>query len=115
MSTQFGGKDKQRHAFYGARWVKARNHWLMVNPLCVFCSHKGIVRAASVVDHIVPHRGDYDRFWDMSNWQSLCRGCHDLKTRDEIAGRRTGFERIGGCDADGMPTDPRHPWAASNS
>ena len=32
------------------------------------------------VDHIIPHRGDPELFWDRSNWQALCKNCHDRKT-----------------------------------
>lgn len=38
---------------------------------------------ATVVDHIIPHRGDNKLFWDKSNWQSLCKRCHDKKTMTE--------------------------------
>ena len=33
-----------------------------------------------VIDHIIPHRGDPILFWDRSNWQPLCKDCHDHKT-----------------------------------
>lgn len=74
--------------------------------------------AATVVDHIAPHKlgdakssGDPERiaaawklFWDRSNWQSLCKFCHDsTKQRMEKSGRI-------GCDAGGKPLDPRHHW-----
>lgn len=45
-----------------------------------------IVEAASVVDHIVPHKGDQKLFWRRSNWQSLCKRCHDVKTATEDGG-----------------------------
>ena len=35
---------------------------------------------ATVVDHIIPHRGDRKLFWDESNWQSLCERHHNEKT-----------------------------------
>lgn len=38
---------------------------------------------ATVVDHIIPHRGDQKLFWDQRNWQSLCKQCHDRKTLTE--------------------------------
>ena len=39
---------------------------------------------ATVVDHIEPHKGDEMLFWmRSSNWQSLCRLCHELKTKYE--------------------------------
>jgi 5-methylcytosine-specific restriction endonuclease McrA len=28
---------------------------------------------ATIVDHIKPHRGDQNLFWDQTNWQALCR------------------------------------------
>jgi len=45
--------------------------------------HGDRVVAASVVDHIVAHRGDYELMWDSANWQPLCAGCHGLKTARE--------------------------------
>lgn len=30
-----------------------------------------------------PHRGDQKLFWDESNWQALCKPCHDRKTWTE--------------------------------
>ena len=41
---------------------------------------EGRYRKATVVDHIIPHRGDDALFWDQSNWQALCKKCHDKKT-----------------------------------
>jgi 5-methylcytosine-specific restriction protein A len=38
------------------------------------------VRAASLVDHRRPHRGNLVLFWDNSNWQSMAKDCHDKKT-----------------------------------
>ncbi|WP_400245601.1 HNH endonuclease [Niallia sp. JL1B1071] len=43
----------------------------------------GKLEKATVVDHIVPHRGDQDLFWDETNWQPLCKSCHDRKTMTE--------------------------------
>lgn len=61
---------------YGSRWQKARRRFLQQYPLCVMCETAGRVSAATVVDHIVPHRGDQQKFWDVSNWQALCAFCH---------------------------------------
>ena len=68
---------------YDSRWQRARVHYLRVHPLCVRCQDAGKVTAASVVDHIIPHKGDKQLFWDISNWQSLCKQCHDTKTAKE--------------------------------
>ena len=37
----------------------------------------------TVVDHIIPHRGDQKLFWDRSNWQPLCEHHHNVKTMTE--------------------------------
>jgi 5-methylcytosine-specific restriction protein A len=65
---------------YGHGWRKARLEWLAENPICRECERKGRTSAASVVDHVIPHRGDQRLFWSRRNWQSLCKPCHDLKT-----------------------------------
>ena len=68
---------------YDNRWRKARKRYLNVHPLCVKCFDKDILVKATVVDHIIPHRGDAVLFWDEANWQSLCKPCHDRKTWKE--------------------------------
>ena len=65
---------------YNQRWRTERKYYLAMHPICVECEKNGRIKAASVVDHIVPHRGDYKRFWDRRNWQPLCKRCHDSKT-----------------------------------
>ena len=37
---------------------------------------------------IVPHRGDWGKFIDPTNHQSLCKTCHDRKTAREQAEER---------------------------
>lgn len=74
---------------YGYRWQKAREVWLGQHPLCVYCERQGRVTAGTVVDHIKPHRGDQDLFWDQRNWQTLCKPCHDtVKQAEEAAAVR---------------------------
>ena len=68
---------------YGSRWQRARLAYLQQHPLCVQCQNAGRITPADVVDHIIPHRGDKELFWDSSNWQPLCKKCHDTKTREE--------------------------------
>ena len=65
---------------YGNTWQRARKQYLTAHPLCVKCMAEGRYVRATVVDHIVPHRGDKSLFWDQNNWQSLCKACHDKKT-----------------------------------
>lgn len=71
---------------YGARWRRAREVYLQNNPLCVMCEAEGELTPATVVDHRIPHKGNYELFWDVSNWQSLCKQCHDRKTVKEDGG-----------------------------
>ena len=68
---------------YGSRWQKASRRYLAANPLCAQCMKEGRYVRATVVDHIVPHRGDQKLFWDENNWQALCKRCHDRKTGRE--------------------------------
>ena len=73
---------------YGYRWQQYRVRFLDAHPLCVMCQSSGLVVAASVVDHITPHRGDHRLFWDPKNHQALCKACHDgAKQRLERASR----------------------------
>lgn len=69
------------------------------------CAEQGRITAATVVDHITPHRGDPVLFWDEQNWQGLCVPHHNsTKQAEEKRGHTTG------CDVQGMPVDPNHPW-----
>ena len=65
---------------YDARWQRAREAFLKRNPLCAQCLRENRLTPATVVDHIVPHRGDEKLFWDEANWQPLCAECHNRKT-----------------------------------
>lgn len=71
---------------YGWQWQKARAAYLAANPLCVHCQAEGRDELATVVDHVVPHKGDETLFWDEANWQSLCGTCHNRKTVMEDGG-----------------------------
>lgn len=70
---------------YGSRWQRESKRYLESHPLCVQCMKETPPRytKATVVDHIIPHRGDKTLFWDRSNWQALCKRCHDSKTGRE--------------------------------
>jgi len=68
---------------YDRRWQKARKSYLEAHPLCVECMKNGRFVQATVVDHIIPHRGNQQLFWDQSNWQALCEHHHNLKTGNE--------------------------------
>lgn len=71
---------------YDSHWAKARKHYLAAHPLCVMCEQRGRLTPATVVDHIIAHKGDKSRFWDSDNWRSLCAPCHNARTAREDGG-----------------------------
>jgi 5-methylcytosine-specific restriction endonuclease McrA len=67
---------------YTAEWDREAKAHLRANPLCLYCQVGAFgepqrVSAATLVDHIEPHRGDKELFWRRSNWASCCKPCHD--------------------------------------
>ena len=90
---------------YGRAWRAARAAFLAEHPTCVYCERAGKLTAAEVVDHITPHKDDPAVFWDRSKWQALCKRCHDSIKQAEDRG-----SGLRGCDARGVPLDPRHHW-----
>ena len=79
-------RDQKSKKLYRYRWQKTSKYFLSHNPLCVECKKNDKVTAATVTDHIIPHKGDKKLFWDRSNWQALCKRCHDKKTAKEDGG-----------------------------
>ena len=78
---------KVRNKLYNtARWRRESKAYKAANPLCVECMRVGRVTAVAVTDHTIPHKGNEQLFWDQSNWQSLCKQCHDRKTATEDGG-----------------------------
>jgi len=104
MATVRGNPVAWENFYKTARWQRLRKHQLKAEPLCRFCLERGIVTAANVVDHVVPHRGNWTEFVT-GKLQSLCEPCHrSAKRQIELRGYR--------CDigVDGLPTDPNHPF-----
>lgn len=85
----------------GAAWQKLRADVLAEQPLCVDCASRGLTVAATDVDHKDGNPGNNDR----ENLQPLCHPCHSRKTAADH-GKRVAM----GCDAQGQPLDPDHPW-----
>ena len=79
---------------YTWAWTKARNAYLRDHPLCVMCIAAKRVTAANVVDHIIPHQGNQELFWDESNWQALCKLHHDTD-KAEQEGRHAARAKFG--------------------
>jgi 5-methylcytosine-specific restriction enzyme A len=76
-----------RQRGYDGRWEAARALHLAASPLCRYCELDGRLEAATLVDHLYPHRGDMRVFWFASWWISSCAVCH--------SGFKQGVERKG--------------------
>jgi 5-methylcytosine-specific restriction enzyme A len=90
--------------FYNSkRWKHRRKQQLQAHPLCVLCLQGGRITAATVADHVIPHRGNAELFYH-GDLQSLCDHCHN-KTKKDL--ETIGYTRTIGLD--GWPTHPNHP------
>lgn len=97
-----------RKLYNTRRWRDIRASQLCHEPSCRMCAAAGRLTPATVCDHIEPHRGDIDKFWN-GPFQSLCDQdpwrCHSRgKQSEEVL----GYSKVIG--ADGWPTDGRHPF-----
>lgn len=80
----------------GRRGVEQRKRRLKNEPLCRDCKSAGIVRLATVPDHIVPlAKGGTDTD---DNIRCLCADCHKVRTAEEFGQRQTQA-----VDDDGWP------------
>jgi 5-methylcytosine-specific restriction protein A len=68
------------HLYKTARWQAIRKQQLDKEPLCRMCQRDKRVAAATVCDHIEPHRGDRIKF-HAGPFQSLCASCHSGEKR----------------------------------
>jgi shikimate kinase len=75
---------------YGAEWRKRRAPFLKAHPWCRPCLQRNKRTPATIVDHIVPHRGNDALMWDERNWQPICQMCHAVKTVVEDGGLNSG-------------------------
>jgi len=98
------GRKPWRNWYKRSAWLRIRRRRLASDPLCAICFADGTVNGADTVDHMKPHRGDADLFFEFENTQSLCHSCHSSwKQSQEVRGYD---DRIGD---DGWPVDPAHP------
>lgn len=84
-------------------WKLVRSAQLARQPLCEPCLKQGRVAAATVVNHRIPHKGDWALFIDPNNHESTCKPCHDGPIQ---SAERRGFSSAVGPD--GFPVDPQH-------
>jgi 5-methylcytosine-specific restriction endonuclease McrA len=96
--TRDGNRDDVRMAeqpwrqWYGTqRWRKLAEKIKLRDLFqCQRCKRVAISigKRALVADHITPHRGSPELFWDEGNLQTLCATCHSsVKQAEEARGR----------------------------
>jgi len=81
------GTDRHlgRALYKTARWQRVREQVLSRFPTCQCsdCSRLKRVRVSRVVHHLRHHRGNEQRFFNMSNLQAVSKECHDRITAEE--------------------------------
>jgi 5-methylcytosine-specific restriction enzyme A len=96
-------REAWKHFYDTAFWQRRRKLQLTAHPLCAMCAARGVVTPATVADHLVPHKGNWNLF-ATGELQSLCDSCHNSRKRYvEVRGYSVDV------GYDGWPIDPKHP------
>lgn len=82
----------------GRRGMAQRARRLRSEPLCRDCRDKGLVQAATVIDHIVPLISGGDD--SDANCRALCHECHRTRTAEQF-----GYRKLQQIGADGWPVE----------
>ena len=78
---------RQTNEQYNTRqWRTQRIAQLSKYPLCAKCMSEGIVAPAQCVDHLFPWTQIGKHAFYANVYQSLCNGCHTIKTHLEQRG-----------------------------
>lgn len=99
MAGRSGPKQPWAALYKTAGWRTLRRRQLQREPLCCLCDLLGITKAAEIVDHKRPHKGNPALFFDATNLQSLCKPHHD---RTKQSWEKRGTPEVG---ADGWPVE----------
>ncbi|TZG26495.1 hypothetical protein [Sphingomonas montanisoli] len=97
-------RGSARERGYDSRWSKAAASDRRDNPLCAYCELEGRITAATLTDHLYPHRLFAGVFWLKHWWVSSCGPCH--------SGFKQALERRGKAAIDALADRlgrPRHP------
>ncbi len=94
---------KYAHLYGSHRWRMRALRQKKEHPICAMCLKDGLIKQASVADHIEPHNGDKVKFFN-GPLQSLCSHHHNS---DKKMIEQRGFTNHIGVD--GWPVDPNHP------
>ena len=95
MSARRDDRSPEARVYRGlyktAAWRRRRAEQLAREPLCWMCGAQGVVTAATVADHVTPHRGDPVAF--LGPLRSLCASHHSAtKQREENRGGPVGVD-----------------------
>jgi 5-methylcytosine-specific restriction protein A len=63
---------------YTRKWLDESRAFREKHPWCAKCG-----LPSTETDHIKPHKGNIELFWNKRNWQALCHECHSRKTATE--------------------------------
>lgn len=89
LERQYGSSTQRGYTY---RWQQEAKAFLQRYPYCGMRPHEqspvmsqchtdGRITLAQQVDHVVPHRGNKQLFWNQANWQALCSSCGGAKSR----------------------------------
>jgi 5-methylcytosine-specific restriction protein A len=92
VTSGFCAQHKPARSYDRRRWRGVSKAFLAEYPLCGMrpnglapvmskCYDQDRTTLAVAVDHVQPHKGDDELFWDLeANGQSMCRVCHGRKS-----------------------------------
>lgn len=99
--------------YNSAAWKRLRAAHLAIEPTCRACAAMGRITRADTVDHVIPMSEGGPAYPGHDGLASYCAPCHNAKTaRGSEAGAVRSTKPRKGCDANGRPLDPSHPWRA---
>lgn len=75
---KIGWRSMNDKRYDSMAWRRLTNQIKQAEPFCRQCKANGIVRLATVTDHIVAVRLGGE-FWNEDNLQPLCDSCHNAK------------------------------------
>lgn len=112
--------ERQERRFYKTndpRWRRLRALVMSEEPFCRHCIEQSVNPPSPtvIVDHIDGKAAELDDY-RRSNLQGLCRYHDGLKSVAENSGfgGARATSRPAGCDEQGRPLDPQHPWSAAH-
>ena len=94
------------HFYSSMTWRRLRHRALVrAGFRCELC-RADLRRTGSRVDHIRTRHEAPALQWDLSNLRALCPACDNVRHAEKGRGGRAI-----GCDENGLPLDPAHPWS----